>query len=605
MAQSGRGDQSASSAGDADNEWSHYPTSAWDSWADSPETYPEGSAGSEPTEAYDVAEFGWDTPLPAQQGDVVSGRYRLEEELTHRGGTHSWRAFDQKLSRPVMLHLLGTDLTRCHEVLEAARMAAVATDSRFLRVLDAVRIDPTSQEAQDLPGVGGYIVCEFVPGISLEHMLASGPLSGLEAAWVVRELADALAPMHALGLYHRQINPDTVIVTATGNVKIVGFLTEEAMFPSANGGTEGEAADVQALGQLLYAALVTRWPAPHDESGRDHWGLASAPLDGHGWLTPRQLRAGVSPALDVVCDQVLNPVPRTGGPSLTSAAELNSTLSQVLGTANASADLEHRVRYPASRDPDDQHLPSPRTPVPAPVARPGRDDDGGPHDDGDEDVEESEVAAFDQGRHPPRRWLAILVGLVAITLVGSLIAVGISNGGWAKGGKDPARSTASASATGPQPRTIKAVSDFDPEADGGNGEELPDQVKNAWDGKPGTAWTTMRYRGSPKLGLLKPGVGLVVDLGEPVSVQQVNLTLKGSPTAVQVLVPRDATLTAAPKRTIKEWNRVSSNDAAGEKATLKLRAPTTTRFVLVYLTSLPKVDTGYQGGIAEIQVVGP
>ena len=41
---------------------------------------------------------------------------------------------------------------------------------------------------------------------------------------------------------------------------------------------------------------------------------------------------------------------------------------------------------------------------------------------------------------------------------------------------------------------------------------------------------------------------------------------------------------------------------AGATATLRLEQPATTRFVLVYLTSLPKEGSGYRGGIYEVEV---
>ncbi len=58
---------------------------------------------------------------------------------------------------------------------------------------------------------------------------------------------------------------------------------------------------------------------------------------------------------------------------------------------------------------------------------------------------------------------------------------------------------------------LAGVKDFDPFGD--PPEENPDQAGNAIDGKQATAWTTLTYRGRPTLGGLKPGVGLVVDLG--------------------------------------------------------------------------------------------
>ena len=105
------------------------------------------------------------------------------------------------------------------ELLTAARKASVATDSRFLRVLDAVHSTD--------PAVGSYIVCEYATGQSLEVILNHGPLSSLEAAWVTREVADALAGVHSMGLYHRRISPETVIITPSRRaVRIIGTASE-------------------------------------------------------------------------------------------------------------------------------------------------------------------------------------------------------------------------------------------------------------------------------------------------------------------------------------------------------------------------------------------
>ena len=212
----------------------------------------------------------------------------------------------------------------------------MATDSRFLRVLDAV-------QSTD-PELGSYIVCEYATGQSLEMILSHGPLSGLEAAWVVREVADALAGVHSLGLYHQRINPDTVIITPTGNVKIVGLLIEAALRPAdgtlVHGADTPELVDVTDLGRLLYACLVSRWP------GGPAFSLPDAPVLGRRWVTPRQVRAGVSPALDNVCDQILGDPPRHRANPITTAHGVVNALTKVLGSADASGDLERRLQQP-------------------------------------------------------------------------------------------------------------------------------------------------------------------------------------------------------------------------------------------------------------------
>ena len=600
-------------------------------------------------------------------GTVISERYRLEEPKAEGARTASWRAFDQKLSRPVMVHLLNLGTQRNEEVLSAARQAAIATDSRFLRVLDAVGPDGVTLSG-NFPddALGAYIVSEYVPGLNMEELLATGPLSGLEAAWIARELADALAPMHAEALFHQRLSPKTVVVTGTGNVKIVGFLIEEAIrpdpaltSPSSSRAAQQEA-DVRAIGQLLYASLVNRWPAPQTQADRLHWGLSAAPMDDRGWLTPRQVRAGVSPALDVVCDQVLSEAPRSGALPITTAAELDAALSRVLGSADASADLEHRVRYPTQSPPVTDSLPatdvprprsiaatpvavrrhggSPSGPAPsgysassgysaapaAPVSSSQQVSSQHPTPDRGGQPIGSPVSASDTPVPPPatrhrsgvdearadergptpRYWLMALVALVLLSLVAGLIAVGVNNRG--EGSEDPSAGTStSAAPSGPVSHKIAEVTDFDPEADGGNNEERPGEVARAWDKNPKTAWTTLRYLNNPKLGGLKPGVGLLVDLGRPVKVGRVVVTLQGSPTGLQVLVPaKDPTGATAPTDSIKSWRKIAENPKAGARAELRPSSVTETRYVLVYLTSLPSVgDNGYRGAVAEIEVL--
>ena len=179
------------------------------------------------------------------------------------------------------------------------------------------------------PELGSYIVCEYATGQSLDVILSHAPLSGLEAAWVVREVASALAGVHSLGLYHRRINPDTVIITPAGNVKIMGLMIEAALRPAGSvvvhGADTPELVDVTDLGRLLYACLVSRWP------GGPAYSLPDAPVLGRRWATPRQVRAGVSPALDQVCDQILGDPPRHRLPAITTAPDVVAALTKVLG----------------------------------------------------------------------------------------------------------------------------------------------------------------------------------------------------------------------------------------------------------------------------------
>ena len=63
-------------------------------------------------------------------------------------------------------------------------------------------------------------------------------------------------------------------------------------------------------------------------------------------MTPRQVRAGVPPALDNVCDQILGDPPRHHAPAITTAGGIVTALTKVLGGADAAPDLERRLHQP-------------------------------------------------------------------------------------------------------------------------------------------------------------------------------------------------------------------------------------------------------------------
>jgi putative peptidoglycan lipid II flippase len=116
----------------------------------------------------------------------------------------------------------------------------------------------------------------------------------------------------------------------------------------------------------------------------------------------------------------------------------------------------------------------------------------------------------------------------------------------------------------------------------------------------------VQYFGNPKLGNLKRGVGLVLDLDSPKPVHSLHLSLSGTGTTVQFRVPKadPSQTTTPPMSSDKLWRTVATESKAGGSATLTAAQDVTTRYVLVYLTSLPKEGTGYRGGIYEVEVQG-
>jgi hypothetical protein len=271
-------------------------------------------------------------------GSLVASRFRLEDLLEEHSGARFWRATDTVLARNVAIHVIDAASPRADAVLTAARTSATVTDGHILRVLDAVE-----------EGGMVYVVHEWGSGVSLDRMLAEEVLEPRRAAWLVREVADAITVAHRHGVAHGRLLPENVLVTDAGSVKLIGFVVDAVLHGRAPEEPEraaaGDAAagrsrpasehesDVLNLGALLYACLTGKWPG-HPESL-----LPEAPTDHGRVCRPRQVRQGVPRQLDGLCDRLVNPDPRTGTPRFETAAGVVSALGAYLGDAVAAAPL--------------------------------------------------------------------------------------------------------------------------------------------------------------------------------------------------------------------------------------------------------------------------
>jgi hypothetical protein len=172
-----------------------------------------------------------------------------------------------------------------------------------------------------------------------------------------------------------------------------------------------------------------------------------------------------------------------------------------------------------------------------------------------------------------------------------------------RGDDDKKPSTATTSApssptvTG-SPLRVTSAQDFDPEGD--PPEENPDQVPLAFDGKPDTGWRTLTYKDDAHLGGLKSGVGILLDLGSEQEVGSVQVDLAGSPTSVELYATAPG-VDDAPAE-LADTRRVAAATADGTTAVLRAEPAVRTRYLVVWLTSLPPVTDGFRGEIAEVTV---
>jgi len=187
--------------------------------------------------------------------------------------------------------------------------------------------------------------------------------------------------------------------------------------------------------------------------------------------------------------------------------------------------------------------------------------------------------------------IAAVVALVVVTVIA--FNLGADRGG---DPTPPAPGTDASPDAGRalEPITVAGVRDLDPPP-AGNGEENPERVGAVVDGDPSTTWITMEY--FDQFPSLKPGVGLVLDLGEPTEVAEIDLDFVGEPTSFTLFASDTEPDSVDGLTAIAE-------DTAGTQARVELDEPVTTRYVVVWLTSIPPAGGRFRGEIAEIALRG-
>ena len=479
-----------------------------------------------------------DTAVPLiRPGDVLARRYRLQRPLPAPAGAASvlWQAHDEVLARPVAVKLLPARDRRASAFLEAATRVGVVQARPLTRVYDAA-VEPRSSR----PSLA-YVIREWVEGRDLTALLADGPLEPAEAVDLAVQGAEALVELHAAGAVHGALHPGNALVTADGRLR----LTDTGVAAALHDGSPGPADDVRALGALLYALLTARWPG--DTLDQPARGLSWAPSSEHGVFSPRQVRAGLSRALDALVVGTLHPG-RPGGPApLTDAPALLAALEAV------ARDVHRDAPPGAPRDPGRLRRSAPWAAVGA---------------------------------------VLLLVGIVAYSLGLSVGEVPPVDDGLSA--TPSATAPVAPGAPGPIDLTGVPVRDFDPY--GRPPQEQPDQVVNAHDGEPSTAWATDLYR-TDRFGGLKPGVGLLVDLSVPTALSEVDVDLTRAGAELQL---RAADAVGTDESSLP----VVARDASGQRvARLAVPAGTTARYWLVWITRLPPDSGQFRAGIKELRFV--
>lgn len=151
-------------------------------------------------------------------GSVLGGRFEILGELGSGGMGVVYKALDRQLDEVVALKMIRAQEMRGGEQLERLkdelRLARKITHFNVLRTYDFGELD-------GLP----FISMEYVPGISLRDLLnqSAGRLPYGASLRIAKQICAGLEAAHAVGVLHRDVKPENVLVESSGTAKLMDF----------------------------------------------------------------------------------------------------------------------------------------------------------------------------------------------------------------------------------------------------------------------------------------------------------------------------------------------------------------------------------------------
>jgi serine/threonine-protein kinase len=250
---------------------------------------------------------------------LFNSRYKIGEMIGTGGMADVYVAEDTRLNRKVAVKILRSDLARDPAFVARFKKEALAAGSLSHPGIVAVY-------DSGIDGEDSYIVMELVSGHTLRDILQSNnSMPESKALDIACQILEALDYSHSKGIVHRDIKPGNIMMTDSGQVKVMDFGIARAMDDygatmtntfnvvgtaqylspeQATGEPADQRSDIYSVGCLLYELLTGRPPFSGDTPVSIAFQHVSAPL-----IAPSEINPAIDESLDTVLKVALSKDP--------------------------------------------------------------------------------------------------------------------------------------------------------------------------------------------------------------------------------------------------------------------------------------------------------